>query len=210
MNSTRYRVMSGRVGTSSRRSATGATPASLFALGDFQRGTLSKLNLDNIDPSDSRLEKEKSHYEAARKALRMKGDVAAASEAEQKLLEIQDAIEGVNRRAANVRAGYVYVISNIGSFGQSVAKIGMTRRLAPMDRVRELGDASVPFRFDVHAIIYASGIFLRDPARCEGCAAGTPGEPAVLRRGPRGLGMAPEPVEYTRAEVPPGGSRAIG
>jgi hypothetical protein len=103
----------------------------------------------------ARLEKEKSHYESALNALRMKGDLAAASEAEQKLLEIQDAIEGVNRRAANVRAGYVYVISNIGSFGQRVVKIGMTRRLDPMDRVRELGDASVPFRFDVHAIIFS-------------------------------------------------------
>ncbi|HKU42986.1 MAG TPA: GIY-YIG nuclease family protein, partial [Polyangiales bacterium] len=67
--------------------------------------------------------------------------------------EIQHAIDGVIERAANARAGYVYVISNIGSFGERVVKIGMTRRLDPMDRVRELGDASVPFRFDVHAII---------------------------------------------------------
>ena len=50
--------------------------------------------------------------------------------------------------------GHVYVISNIGSFGENVYKIGMTRRLDPMDRVRELGDASVPFPFDVHAIIF--------------------------------------------------------
>jgi hypothetical protein len=103
----------------------------------------------------ARLEKEKAHYEAALNALRMKGDDAAASEAEHKLSEIQDAIEGVVRRAANVRAGYVYVISNIGSFGERVVKIGMTRRLDPMDRVRELGDASVPFRFDVHAILFS-------------------------------------------------------
>ncbi len=58
-------------------------------------------------------------------------------------------------RAANVRAGYVYVISNIGAFGERVVKIGMTRRLDPMDRVRELGDASVPFRFDVHVMIFS-------------------------------------------------------
>jgi chromosome segregation ATPase len=51
--------------------------------------------------------------------------------------------------------GYVYVISNIGAFGENVYKIGMTRRLEPMDRVRELGDASVPFPFDVHAIIFS-------------------------------------------------------
>lgn len=53
------------------------------------------------------------------------------------------------------RAGYIYIISNIGSFGDDVLKIGMTRRLDPMDRVHELGDASVPFPFDVHAMIYS-------------------------------------------------------
>ena len=50
---------------------------------------------------------------------------------------------------------YIYIISNIGSFGKNVYKIGMTRRLDPMDRVKELGDASVPFVFDVHAILYS-------------------------------------------------------
>lgn len=58
-------------------------------------------------------------------------------------------------RETNKRAGYVYVISNIGSFGENVYKIGMTRRLEPMDRVHELGDASVPFNFDVHAMIFS-------------------------------------------------------
>ena len=53
------------------------------------------------------------------------------------------------------RSGHVYIISNVGSLGEHVYKIGMTRRLDPMDRVRELGDASVPFAFDVHAIIYS-------------------------------------------------------
>lgn len=57
--------------------------------------------------------------------------------------------------AQQTRAGHVYVISNIGSFGENVYKIGMTRRLEPMDRVRELGDASVPFSFDVHAMIWS-------------------------------------------------------
>ena len=103
----------------------------------------------------ARLEKEKAHYEAALNALRMRGDVAAVADAEQKLSDIRHAIEGVIQRAANVRAGYVYVISNIGSFGERVVKIGMTRRLDPMDRVRELGDASVPFRFDVHALFFS-------------------------------------------------------
>ncbi|WP_244298474.1 GIY-YIG nuclease family protein [Micromonospora cremea] len=58
-------------------------------------------------------------------------------------------------RAANVRAGYVYVISNIGAFGEHMVKIGMTRRLDPLDRVRELSDASVPFNFDVHALFFS-------------------------------------------------------
>ena len=53
------------------------------------------------------------------------------------------------------RSGYVYIVSNIGSFGDDVVKIGLTRRLDPDDRVRELGDASVPFKFDTHAIIYS-------------------------------------------------------
>ena len=54
-----------------------------------------------------------------------------------------------------MRAGYVYIISNIGSFGKDVYKIGMTRRLDPQDRIDELGSASVPFNFDVHAMIFS-------------------------------------------------------
>ncbi len=57
--------------------------------------------------------------------------------------------------AQQTRRGHVYVISNIGSFGENVFKIGMTRRLEPLDRVKELGDASVPFSFDVHAMLYS-------------------------------------------------------
>lgn len=60
--------------------------------------------------------------------------------------------------AQQTKLGYVYVISNIGSFGKDVYKIGMTRRLDPMDRVRELGGASVPFYFDVHAMIFSEDV----------------------------------------------------
>ena len=56
--------------------------------------------------------------------------------------------------AQKTKVGYIYVISNVGSFGKGVLKIGMTRRLEPMDRVVELGDASVPYRFDVHTIAF--------------------------------------------------------
>jgi hypothetical protein len=57
--------------------------------------------------------------------------------------------------AQQTRSGHVYIVSNIGSFGEDVFKIGMTRRLDPRDRIKELGDASVPFEFDVHAMLFA-------------------------------------------------------
>lgn len=69
--------------------------------------------------------------------------------------ETEKAIKDIDYREANKRAGYVYVISNIGSFGENIYKIGMTRRLNPQERVDELGDASVPFNFDVHAMIFS-------------------------------------------------------
>ncbi len=76
-------------------------------------------------------------------------------ELEEKLKLVEKDKENVFQREQNTRAGYVYVISNIGSFGEDIYKIGMTRRLEPMDRVKELGDASVPFEFDVHAMIFS-------------------------------------------------------
>lgn len=80
---------------------------------------------------------------------------AKRAELEANLGEVARAKQDVDYREANQRAGYVYIISNIGSFGENVYKIGMTRRLDPMDRIRELGDASVPFNFDVHAMIFS-------------------------------------------------------
>ncbi len=71
------------------------------------------------------------------------------------LIEVQANKERAKSRAQMTKSGYVYVVSNIGSFGEGVYKIGMTRRLDPMDRVTELGGASVPFRFDVHAMIFS-------------------------------------------------------
>lgn len=102
-----------------------------------------------------RLAKERAHYVSALEALRVKGDDSAAAELAQRLADIDKAIEANDYRIANIRAGYVYVISNIGAFGPGIVKIGMTRRLEPMDRVRELGDASVPFRYDVHALFFS-------------------------------------------------------
>jgi uncharacterized coiled-coil protein SlyX len=74
---------------------------------------------------------------------------------ERDLAEAHAKVERAQAMAERTRSGYVYIISNIGSFGEDVVKIGLTRRLDPMDRVRELGDASVPFIFDTHAIIYS-------------------------------------------------------
>lgn len=103
----------------------------------------------------ARLEKERRHYQNALAALIAKGDAAGTERLQAQLGDIDRAIEDVDYRAANIRAGYVYVISNVGAFGDRIVKIGMTRRLEPMDRVRELGDASVPFRFDVHALFFS-------------------------------------------------------
>jgi hypothetical protein len=84
-----------------------------------------------------------------------KGDIEAADRMRAQLADIEKAIEDVDYRAANARAGYVYVISDLGSFGERMIKVGMTRRLEPLDRINELSDASVPFNFDVHALFFA-------------------------------------------------------
>lgn len=108
-----------------------------------------------LEAERDRLRKELAHYENIRQSMHDKGDDEGLARMEAKLAEIQQGIEDVDQRAANIRAGYVYVISNVGAFGQRMVKIGLTRRLDPMDRVRELGDASVPFGFDVHALFFA-------------------------------------------------------
>lgn len=100
-----------------------------------------------------RLDKERNHLINALDALRANG--TSDSELESKLALIDDAIVQNDFRAANIRAGYVYVISNRGAFGEDVVKIGLTRRLEPINRVHELGGASVPFRFDVHALFFS-------------------------------------------------------
>ncbi|EGR4316559.1 DUF4041 domain-containing protein [Vibrio cholerae] len=80
---------------------------------------------------------------------------AQLAELEEKLKAAEEKGQRAISMAQQTRRGHVYVISNIGSFGDNVFKIGMTRRLEPMDRIKELGDASVPFSFDVHAMIYS-------------------------------------------------------
>lgn len=119
-----------------------------------------------IEEERKKLEKEQQHYQNA--LQRINAQLEAASEADRAAIEekkaelvaqlnkIDKEFADVDYREANQRAGYVYVISNIGAFGENVYKIGMTRRLDPQDRVDELSDASVPFNFDVHAMIFSN------------------------------------------------------
>ncbi|MBQ1187130.1 MAG: DUF4041 domain-containing protein [Clostridia bacterium] len=118
--------------------------------------------LKEIEEERKRLVKEQTHYENALKALltqiEKNGELPELLEKkaqlENQLGDTAKAIEDVDYREANRKAGYVYIISNIGAFGENVYKIGMTRRLDPQERVDELGDASVPFKFDIHAMIF--------------------------------------------------------
>ena len=97
--------------------------------------------------------KDLAHNETILQKAQETGNLKAIEETKVRIEEIHAAIAGVEERAANIRQGYVYVISNIGSFGEGVVKIGLTRRLDYEDRIHELSDASVPFIFDIHAVI---------------------------------------------------------
>lgn len=118
-----------------------------------------------LERAQAEAEREETRYEQALAKAREEVESAAGAKQErlhQKIEELQQRLaeahtnkERAIARAQMTRSGHVYVISNLGSFGEHVYKIGMTRRLDPMDRIRELGDASVPFQFDIHAIIYS-------------------------------------------------------
>ncbi len=120
-----------------------------------------------IEAKRLELEKEQAHYENALKKINEQIAVERSEERKQFLLErkeeldnnaldVDKALQDLDYREANHRAGYVYIISNIGAFGENVYKIGMTRRLDPEDRISELSGAAVPFRFDVHAMIFSN------------------------------------------------------
>jgi hypothetical protein len=100
------------------------------------------------------LDKARKEVEMAEGAKQQKLQMQIA-ELEARLKEADSNKDRALSMAQQTKRGHVYIISNIGSFGENVYKIGMTRRLDPMDRVKELGDASVPFPFDVHAIIFS-------------------------------------------------------
>ena len=118
-----------------------------------------------IAKAESEAQKEEKIFSEALEKARQEAAMATADqknkyetklrELEEKLIEAQKKKERALSMAQQTRRGHVYIISNIGSFGDNVYKIGMTRRLEPMDRVKELGDSSVPFSFDVHAMIHS-------------------------------------------------------
>lgn len=123
--------------------------------------------LKEIEEKRRQYEKEQTHYENARKKLeeQIRAELSEErkivllerkEELEKNLIDVDKALQDLDYREANHRAGYVYIISNIGSFGENVYKIGMTRRLDPEDRISELSGASVPFGFDVHAMIFSN------------------------------------------------------
>ena len=118
-----------------------------------------------LEKAQQEAEKEEKRYQKALDRARREIEIATGEKhntlefeierLNELLLEAQANKERAMSRAQMTRSGHVYIISNIGSFGEHVYKIGMTRRLDPEDRIRELGGASVPFRFDIHAMIYS-------------------------------------------------------
>ncbi len=124
-----------------------------------------KRSLREMEAARQEAEKEKIRYKIALEKTREELNgrfgaerenlVTKISELETNLLKAKELKNRAISMAQITKAGFVYIISNIGSFGENVFKIGMTRRLEPTDRVRELSGASVPFSFDVHAMIYS-------------------------------------------------------
>lgn len=119
-----------------------------------------------IRAAREKIAKERKHFAAALKSLNSRlvliTDEHERAELQVRIDEVQvqrDELDKeeklIDYREQNAKAGYVYIISNVGSFGEGIYKIGMTRRLDPMERVDELGDASVPFWFDVHALVFS-------------------------------------------------------
>lgn len=119
-----------------------------------------------IRAAREKIAKERRHFTAAIRDLNLRLEkttseeerallVAKISETEAGKAALDNDEKVIDYREQNAKAGYVYIISNLGAFGEGVYKIGMTRRLDPMERIDELGDASVPFWFDVHALVFS-------------------------------------------------------
>lgn len=116
-----------------------------------------------VERERKNLNKERKQFENAINALLSKEQTdeieSQIEELKSKIALLDEQEHDLDYRLNNAKAGYVYIISNIGSFGKDVYKIGVTRRLEPTDRIDELGSASVPFKFDVHALIFSDDAF---------------------------------------------------
>lgn len=122
--------------------------------------------LKEIEEERKKIKKEQEHYNTYLKHINEQIEIENNPErleflnekrdsTKQNLIDLDVALKDIDYREANQKAGYVYIASNIGAFGENIYKIGMTRRLNPQDRIDELGGASVPFKFDVHAMIFS-------------------------------------------------------
>jgi hypothetical protein len=119
-----------------------------------------------LEEERKKIEQEESKYKAeilnAQELLKATTDEVKIAQLEARIAKVQEQLNGVEEKKDDIinlqngRAGYIYIISNLGSFGENVFKIGMTRRLNPQERIDELGDASVPFWFDVHSLIFSN------------------------------------------------------
>ena len=133
------------------------------ALRDQIRQEIAEKKL--LEAERKKVEQEESKYEneidIIRNQMSLTSDEIKIKQLEERLAKIQAQLDDVEKKKdgivklQNGKAGYIYVISNLGSFGDKMFKVGMTRRLNPQDRVDELGDASVPFKFDVHSFIFS-------------------------------------------------------
>lgn len=116
-----------------------------------------------VERERKNLNKERKQFENAINALLAKEQTdeikSQIEELKSKIALLDEQEHNLDYRLNNAKAGYVYIISNIGSFGKDVYKIGVTRRLEPTDRIDELGSASVPFKFDIHALIFSDDAF---------------------------------------------------
>ncbi|MGW5517159.1 DUF4041 domain-containing protein [Nocardia africana] len=116
-----------------------------------------------LEREQQRLEKQHEQARTALTALEVAGsaDTAKAHDLQEKLADLESALTAIRDRASNLRAGYVYVISNVGAFGKNMVQIGMTRRVDPYERISDLNNSSVPFKYDLHTMFFdmdAAGI----------------------------------------------------
>lgn len=135
-----------------------------------EREREEKRALAEINKKKKEVDKDLKHYDNMMRELQLKIDALEdanskleleneMAELEVKKSEKEAEKENLDYRQVHAKAGYVYIISNIGSFGKDVVKIGVTRRLEPEDRIRELSSASVPFKYDTHALIFSKDAY---------------------------------------------------